>query len=68
AALSPMGKVRVDLDQVMVPARGQAGLTEAMTRLAEARIEVDELAFRSPTLDEVFLHLTNGGNHDEAAA
>jgi oleandomycin transport system ATP-binding protein len=67
-ALSPMGKVRVEADEVVVPAHGQAGLTEAMHRLTDAGIEVDELAFRSPTLDEVFLHLTNGGNHDEAAA
>ena len=63
-----MGKVKVDADTVVVPAHGQGALSEAMTRLTEAGIEVDELAFRSPTLDEVFLHLTNGGNHDEAAA
>jgi oleandomycin transport system ATP-binding protein len=68
AALSSMGKVRVDAEGVVVPAHGKAGLTEAMTRLTDAGIQVDELAFRSPTLDEAFLHLTNGGNHDEAAA
>jgi oleandomycin transport system ATP-binding protein len=68
AALSPMGVVRVDAEEVRVPVRGQASLGEAMSRLTAAEIEVDELAMRSPTLDEVFLHLTNGGNHDEAAA
>ena len=51
-----------------VPALGQAGLAEAMKRLEAAGIEPDELALRRPTLDEVFLNLTNGGNHDEKAA
>ena len=68
AALAPMGKVRVETDQVMVPARGQSGLAEAMRRLEQAGITVDELALRRPTLDEVFLNLTNGGDGDEKAA
>ena len=69
AALGPMGKVRVMSDEVTVPAHGHAGLAEAMRRLEEAGIAADELALRQPTLDEVFLNLTNGGgNHDEEAA
>jgi oleandomycin transport system ATP-binding protein len=69
AVLSPMGKVSVEVDQVSVGAHGQAGLAEAMRRLESAGIAVDEIALRAPTLDEVFLSLTNGGgNHDEKAA
>ena len=68
AALAPMGKVRVETDVVSVPARGQDGLIEAMRRLNDAGITPDELALRRPTLDEVFLNLTNGGNGDEKAA
>jgi oleandomycin transport system ATP-binding protein len=69
AALSAMGRVRVEFDEVSVPALGQAGLGDAMRRLEAAGIAVDEIALRAPTLDEVFLSLTNGGgNHDEEAA
>ncbi len=71
SALAAMGKVRVETDEVTVPAQGQAGLAEAMRRLAAAGLEADEIALRRPTLDEVFLNLTNGtngGNHDEKAA
>ena len=68
SALAPMGKVRVETDEVTVPAHGPAGLAEAMRRLEEAGIAPDELALRRPTLDEVFLNLTNGGNGDEKAA
>ena len=70
AALAPMGKVRVQMDEVTVPAHGQAGLAEAIRRLDDAGIAADELALRQPTLDEVFLSLTNGdgGNNHEKAA
>jgi oleandomycin transport system ATP-binding protein len=68
AVLAPMGKVHVETDEVTVPVRGQDGLAEAMRRMSEAGITPDELALRRPTLDEVFLNLTNGGGHDEKAA
>ena len=68
SALASMGNVRAELDEVTVPARGEVGLAEAMRRLADAGIAVEELALRRPTLDEVFLNMTNGGGrHDEAA-
>ena len=40
-----------------------------MRRLDAVGITADELALRQPTLDEVFLNLTNGGdnNHEKAA-
>jgi len=69
AVLSAMGRVRVEIDEVIVPALGLDGLGEAMRRLAAANVAVDEIALRTPSLDEVFLSLTNGGaNHDEDAA
>lgn len=68
AALTPMGKVRAELDEVTVPARGEVGLTEAMRRLVDARIPIEEIALRRPTLDEVFLNLTNGGGRHANAA
>ena len=68
SALAPMGRVRRELDEVTVPAHGETGLTEAMRRLADAGIVVDEIALRRPTLDEVFLNLTNGGGKQDAAA
>jgi len=68
SALAPMGHVRRELDEVTVPAHGETGLTEAMRRLADAGIVVDEIALRRPTLDEVFLNLTNGGGKQDAAA
>ena len=67
-ALAAMGKVRVSTDEVTVPAHGHAGLAEAMRRLDEAGIDPSELALRQPTLDEVFLNLTNGGDNHERAA
>ena len=69
SALAEMGKVHAELDEVTVPVRGEAGLTEAMKRLGDAGIGVEEIALRRPTLDEVFLNLTtNGGPNGEKAA
>lgn len=69
AALAPMGKLHIAADEVTVSVRGQSDLSEAVQRLEAAGIAVDELALRRPTLDEVFLSITNnGGNRDEEAA
>ena len=68
-ALSPMGKLHIGTDEVTVSVRGQSDMSEAVQRLEAAGIAVDELALRRPTLDEVFLSITNnGGNRDEEAA
>jgi ABC-2 type transport system ATP-binding protein len=54
-----------DGDAVVVATDGGAGAVGAVgTVLAEAGIEVDELALRAPTLDEVFLELTGHGAVD----
>ena len=70
SALAPMGKVHTELDEVTVPVRGESGLAEAMKRLGDAGITVEEIALRRPTLDEVFLNLTTngGGANGEKAA
>jgi oleandomycin transport system ATP-binding protein len=67
-ALAPMGKVRVETDEVIVPAPDRSALVDALRRLEGAGIAVDELALRRPTLDDVFLNLTNGGGRHEEAA
>jgi ABC-2 type transport system ATP-binding protein len=56
--------VEVDADRRLVaaPARERlAALTDTVTALREADIAVEDLAVRRPTLDEVFLHLTQEG-------
>ncbi|WP_030748705.1 daunorubicin resistance protein DrrA family ABC transporter ATP-binding protein [Streptomyces griseus] len=62
AALLP-GEVRVDADRRMASAAvtdRTAALTGAVRALAAAGIEAEDIALRRPTLDEAFLHLTEG--------
>ncbi|RBQ18225.1 daunorubicin/doxorubicin resistance ABC transporter ATP-binding protein DrrA [Spongiactinospora rosea] len=48
--------------RVTAPVTDRIGaLTEAMRRLREAAVEVEDVALRRPTLDEVFLSLTGEG-------
>ncbi|WP_165986355.1 ATP-binding cassette domain-containing protein [Streptomyces sp. YIM 98790] len=53
---------------------GAAALTRAVAELAASGIEIEDVALRRPTLDEVFLHLTGPAHsagpagHAEAAA
>jgi ABC-2 type transport system ATP-binding protein len=48
--------------------RERAGaIVEAVRRLSEAGVGVDDLALRRPTLDDVFLALTGHGAEEEAA-
>ena len=44
---------------------GPLGIPTAMAALAEARVELADLAVRRPTLDDVFLALTGGGRVPE---
>ncbi|RAY14015.1 daunorubicin/doxorubicin resistance ABC transporter ATP-binding protein DrrA [Actinomadura craniellae] len=54
-----------DARRISAPVRDRIGaLTGAARELAEAGVEVEDLALRRPTLDEVFLHLT--GHHAAA--
>ncbi|MFF4229212.1 ATP-binding cassette domain-containing protein [Streptomyces sp. NPDC001820] len=60
ASLLP-GEVTVDEDRRLVSAPvndRMAALTEAVRALEAAGIEAEDIAVRRPTLDEVFLHLT----------
>jgi ABC-2 type transport system ATP-binding protein len=61
AAVAPMtdDAPHVDGDLVAVTVRRRAGvIVEAVRRLDEAGVDVDDLVLRRPTLDDVFLSLT----------
>jgi ABC-2 type transport system ATP-binding protein len=61
AALDPMTDERPECDGpvVRLPVREHRGaIVEAVHRLSEAEIGVDDLVLRRPTLDDVFLALT----------
>jgi ABC-2 type transport system ATP-binding protein len=45
--------------------RGVEALVEAAQALSDARIPVDDLSLRQPTLDEVFLTITGSMPHDQ---
>jgi ABC-2 type transport system ATP-binding protein len=67
-ALAPMSDERplADDEVVRLPVRRRSGtIVEAVRRLDEAGVAVDDLALRRPTLDDVFLSLT--GHAAEAA-
>ncbi|MFJ6073756.1 ATP-binding cassette domain-containing protein [Streptomyces sp. NPDC093065] len=61
-ALLPLTGVRVDTDRRLVSAPvtdRMAALSGVVRALEEAGIEAEDVALRRPTLDEVFLHLTD---------
>jgi ABC-2 type transport system ATP-binding protein len=61
SALSPMTDdvPQVEDDMVALTVRRRAGvIVEAVRRLDEAGVDVDDLVLRRPTLDDVFLSLT----------
>ncbi|MFF5259793.1 ATP-binding cassette domain-containing protein [Actinomadura viridis] len=56
-----------DARRVDAPVQDRIGaLTQIMRALADERVEVEDVALRRPTLDEVFLHLTGHGARAEA--
>jgi ABC-2 type transport system ATP-binding protein len=56
-----------DTDVVKVSVRERRGaIVEAVRRLSEAGVGVDDLALRRPTLDDVFLALTGHGTQEES--
>jgi ABC-2 type transport system ATP-binding protein len=62
AGLLPLIGVRVDPDRRMLSAPvtdRMAALSGVVRALREAGIEAEDVALRRPTLDEVFLHLTD---------
>ncbi|MFG3247513.1 ATP-binding cassette domain-containing protein [Streptomyces sp. NPDC048187] len=61
-ALLPLTGVRVDADRRLLSAPvtdRMAALSGVLRALEEAGIEAEDVALRRPTLDEVFLHLTD---------
>jgi len=64
--VAPLGSEEPRLDEpgrrvtVAVDA-GARGLAEAVSALTDARIDIDDVGLRRPTLDEVFLALTGRG-------
>ncbi|HSL64721.1 MAG TPA: ATP-binding cassette domain-containing protein [Gaiellaceae bacterium] len=69
AALAPIAAGRPSLEDgsLRVPLRGRRGaIAEAVRRLDEVGIGIDDIGLRRPTLDDVFLELT--GHAAEAAA
>ncbi|MGV9393216.1 ATP-binding cassette domain-containing protein [Streptomyces olivaceus] len=62
AALLPLAGVRVDPDRRLLSAPvtdRMAALSGVVRALEEAGIEAEDVVLRRPTLDEVFLHLTD---------
>jgi ABC-2 type transport system ATP-binding protein len=56
-ALSPLGDgIRAEFPLVIVP--GGVKVADAVRALDEAGVEIDDVAIRRPTLDDVFLELT----------
>jgi ABC-2 type transport system ATP-binding protein len=71
AALAEVGESRPVVDErvVAVPVRARSGIiVEAVRRLDDAGVGVDDLALRRPTLDDVFLALTGHAAEEEPAA
>ena len=70
-ALAEMSDERPVLEDriVRVPVRRRAGaIAEAVRRLDEAGIGIEDLALRRPTLDDVFITLTGHAAEEEPAA
>jgi ABC-2 type transport system ATP-binding protein len=70
ALLAPLGVAPPALDEhrralLMPVTGGVAVLREALGRLAEADVAVEDAGVRRPTLDDVFLTLTGSGTGDE---
>jgi ABC-2 type transport system ATP-binding protein len=71
-ALARLEEGRPQIDEatrrVTVGVAGRAGLLTAMRSLESLEVEVDDIALRQPTLDEVFLSLTghNAETDDQA--
>jgi ABC-2 type transport system ATP-binding protein len=70
-ALTPMSDEPPTVEEgvVRVSVRERSGaIVEAVRRLSEAGVGVDDLALRRPTLDDVFLALTGHAADESAAA
>ncbi|MFI2202974.1 ATP-binding cassette domain-containing protein [Streptomyces sp. NPDC020192] len=69
--LLPLTSVSVDADRRLLSAPvtdRMAALSAVVRALEDAGVEAEDIALRRPTLDEVFLHLTNDTDRAKAAA
>jgi ABC-2 type transport system ATP-binding protein len=71
AALAEMSEEQPSLDDhtVRAPVRRRSGvIAEAVRRLDDAGVGVEDIALRRPTLDDVFVALTGHAAEEEQAA
>jgi ABC-2 type transport system ATP-binding protein len=71
AALAEMAAERPSLDDhtVRAPVRRRSGaIAEAVRRLDDAGVAIEDIALRRPTLDDVFIALTGHAAEEEAGA
>jgi ABC-2 type transport system ATP-binding protein len=64
-ALEALAGARSDDGLVVVPG---AAVAEAVRRLDEAGVEIDDVAVRRPTLDDVFMELTGHAAEEDGDA
>jgi ABC-2 type transport system ATP-binding protein len=64
-AIDALAQARSDDGLVIVPG---AAVAEAVRRLDEAGVEIDDVAVRRPTLDDVFMELTGHAAEEDADA
>jgi len=66
--LDAVERVETSGDEVVMSvANGAAAISPVAVALAEAGVMVEGLTLRTPTLDDVFLHLTGGRMQEDAA-
>ena len=68
AALAEVERVETSGDEVVMSVgQGPAAISPVAVALAEAGVAVEGLTLRTPTLDDVFLHITGGRMQEDAA-
>jgi ABC-2 type transport system ATP-binding protein len=66
--LAEVERVETSGDEVMLSvANGATAISPVAVALAEAGVRVEGLTLRTPTLDDVFLHITGGRMQEDAA-
>ena len=68
SGLAEVDRVETSGDEVVLSvAHGAAAISPVAVALAEAGVRVEGLTLRTPTLDDVFLHITGGRMQEDAA-
>jgi ABC-2 type transport system ATP-binding protein len=61
-------QLQVNEDQrvlTIATSNGATSLKQILQRLEDAEVEIESVAMRRPTLDDVFMHLTENGKHEK---